>query len=270
MTRQRLTLPERDVVVLASALGTDPDALRSELDRRPWYANDVLRRPEVVEAVVHGTEAEQLTVSPLLLFAVLVHRAADELSTSEWVDEWVGRGSRLPVFDVEPLLEFSDAPGRLLFTAQLLVGFAVPTPPPVPVESLDLDELVDWLTAVEPDDQIVLLRRLGDLALFQAGIFPDSNGATALSVAQAERFGRSAGLADDELDTLVDIGSPSPGLDALEALSSAWYRAAAERPSDAPVLLRDVANRIRAARRFLNYVADRFLHHLQPNWAPAP
>ena len=59
-----------------------------------------------------------------------------------------------------------------------------------------------------------------------------------------------------------------PGHDALETLSSAWYRAAAESSPAAPVVLRDVAHRIRAARRFLNYAADHYLHHTQPRWAP--
>jgi len=269
MTRQRLDLSERDLNVLARVLDTDGEALRAELDRRPWYANDVLRRPEVVHSILDGTGAEQLLVSPLLFFAVLVHRSADELASSRWVDDWIGPGCRLPVFDVEPLLEFVDAPGRLLFAAQLLVGFTAPVSFPVPVDRLDLDELVDWLSAVEPDDQIVLLRRLGDLALFQAGIFPDRNGATALSATQVEHLGRSAEMTDDELEQLVDRGSVTPGLDALETLSSAWYRAAAERSTSTPVLLRDVANRIRAARRFLNYVADHYLYRVDPTWAPA-
>ncbi|MGZ4771313.1 MAG: hypothetical protein ACXV3B_01400, partial [Ilumatobacteraceae bacterium] len=73
MTRQRLNLAEDDLTVLARALNTDADSLRGELERRPWYANDVLRRPEVVEAVLHGAGAEHLTVSPLLFFAVLIH-----------------------------------------------------------------------------------------------------------------------------------------------------------------------------------------------------
>jgi len=34
------------------------------------------------------------------------------------------------------------------------------------------------------------------------------------------------------------------------------------------VVLRDIACRIRSARRFLNYAADRYLHHIQPTWAP--
>lgn len=268
MTRQRLDLRDGDLDALARAIGTDGESLRGELERRPWYANDVLRRPEVVESILHGADTEHFAVSPLLYFAVLIHRAADELSSTDWVDEWVGPGCRLPVFDVEPLLEFADAPGRLLFTVDLLVGFATPSPPPVPADSLDLDDLVDWLTAAEPDDQLILLRQLGDLALFRAGVFPDNTGATALSAAQAEHLGRSVQMTDDELDHLVDHASPTRGLDALEVLSSAWYRAAAEGSRSTPVLLRDVANRIRAARRFLNYVSDRYLYQLQPSWAP--
>ena len=266
MTRQRLNLREGDLAVLARALGTDGDVLRDELERRPWYANDVLRRPEVVESVLHGTD--QLAVSPLLFFAVLTHHAADELLATDWVNEWAGPGCRLPVFDVEPLLEFTDSPERLLFTARLLASFAEPDCAPVPADRLDLDDLVDWLGAVEPVDHIVLLRQLGDLALFRAGVFPDSIGATAMSTAQAEHLGRSVGMTDDELSHLVDHGSLTPGLDALETLSSAWYRAAAQSSPATPVLS-DVAHRIRAARRFLNHAADRYLHRTQqPRWAP--
>ena len=84
----------------------------------------------------------------------------------------------------------------------------------------------------------------------------------------AEHLGRSVRMTDDELNHLVDHGSPTPGLDALETLSSAWYRAAAECSPSAPVLLRDIACRIRSARRFLNYAADHYLHRTQPRWAP--
>lgn len=264
MFRQRFDLTESDIGVLAGLLDVEAGDLRSDLERRPWYANDVLRHPDVVATVLHATGPEQLAMSPLLFFAVLVNHAADELSESTWVDDWVGPGSRLPVFDVEPLLEFADAPGRLVFTARLLLGFAVPEAVPLPVDGGDLDEIVEWLDAAEPGDRVVLLRRLGDLALFHAGVFPDTNGPRPLSVSRAERLGRSAGMTDDQLGSLVDPCSTSPGLDALETLSSAWYRAAAESSPDVPVLLRDVANRITAARRFLTYVADRYLNPRPP------
>lgn len=264
MTRQRLDLSDEDLSTLARALETDTESLRAEVERRPVSISDMLRRPEVAEAVLDDTT--QLTVSPLLFFAVLIHRSADELAGSEWVDEWVSPGRRLPVFDVEPLLEFTDAPGRLLFTARLLVDFAMPATAPVPADRFDLEDLVDWLDAAEPADQLVLLRQLGDLALFQAGVFPDSAGAATLTAAQAEHLGRSVDMTDDELQQLVDQGSATPGLDALERLSSAWYRAAADTSDTTPVL-RDVANRIRSARRFLNYVADTYLHNGQTTWA---
>jgi hypothetical protein len=267
MTRQRVELGDGDLVVLARALDTDPDSLLVELERRPSSISEILRRPEVVESIMTGTDPEHLGVSPLLFFAALVHLSAEELTSSEWVADWVGPGCRLPVFDVEPLVEFADAPGRLLFTARLLAGFAAPTTQAVPVDHLDLDDLVDWLTAVEPADRIVLLRQLGDLALFQAGVFPDRAGATTLSAAQAEHLGRSVQMTDDELDHLIDHGSSTAGLDALETLSSAWYTAAAEGSSSTPVLLHDMAHRIRAARRFLNYVADRYLYQVQPTWS---
>lgn len=279
MTRQRIDLHEGDLALLARAIGTDCTTLRGELDRRPWSLNDVLRRPEVVESVLHGGgvggadggsgggSADSIAVSPLLFFAVLVHHAAEELTGSQWVHDWVGPGCRLPVFDVEPLLEFADDPARLLFTARLLGGFASPDAAPVPADRLDLDDLVDWLGAVEPTDRVVLLRQLGDLALFRAGVFPDSSGAIALSTAQAEHLGKSVRMTDIELDHLVDHGSPTAGLDALETLSSAWYRAAAADSPSTPVLLHDVANRIRSARRFLNYAADRYLFGTQSHWA---
>src|SRR3954470_23703976 len=90
MTRQSLNFSDGDLDVLARALGTDSETLRDDLDRRPWYANDVLRRGEVVESVLHGTAVDQFSMSPTLFFAVLVHRAAEELGSSEWVDEWFG------------------------------------------------------------------------------------------------------------------------------------------------------------------------------------
>lgn len=268
MTRQLLDLAERDIAVLADALGTDPETLDADLQRRPWCANDVLRHPDVVERVLQGTGSAALQVTPLLFFAVMVHSAADELTDAPWVADWAGPSTRLPVFDVEPLLEFADAPGRLVFVARLLADFAAPTPAPVPAAPNDLDDLVDWLDAAEPSDRIVLLRRLGDNALFRAGVFPDATGSHLLSPAQAEHLGGSVGMEADEIAGLLDPGSVTPGLDALESLGSAWYRAAADASKRGPVVLRDIAARVRPARRFLNHLADRYLQQMTLDWAP--
>ena len=269
MTRQSFDLADRDLAALAGVMDTDVETLGDELARRPWFLNDVLRHPDTVDAVLNGVGLGPGAVSPLLFFAVVAHQAAAELADTTWVNDWAGPKSRLPVFDVDPLLEFTDGPGRLLFVARLLADFAMPEPVPVPADNLDLDDLVRWLDAAEPGDRIVLLRHLGDLALFQAGVFPDANGSRVLESWEAEHLGRSAGLDPDELLELIDPASATPGLDALEVLGSAWYQAAAEEgPGETPTVMLDVAARIRPARRFLNHVADSYLGSVSGGWAP--
>ena len=103
--------------------------------------------------------------------------------------------SRLPVFDVESLHEFVDGPARLLYLARLLDSFVAPDPVVLPVDSDDPWEAVDWLDAVDPCDRTVLLRRLGDMALFLAGVHADANGSGALDEDLAGRGHRREALA---------------------------------------------------------------------------
>lgn len=263
-------LTDRDLGVLARVTGSDGDELRAQLRRRPWLLHDLLSDPLVIETVTGDSGDVADVVSPFLLFAVLAHRAADELVDATYVNDWSGPRMRLPVFDVEPLQEFAADPARIIFVAHLLASFAVPTAPAVPVDALDLDGLVDWLAVAVPDDRPALLRHLGDLALFLAGVQPDATGSQVVSPSAAERLGRSVDMTADEILALIDPGSASPGLDALESLGARWYRAATTQPrSPVPAVVADVAVRFRPARRFLNHLADRHLYRLEPSWGYA-
>lgn len=264
--------PESDLRALASIIDRDLDDLQSELTLRPWHLHDLLSEPETAEAVLGSRDQPVVFVSPLLYFAVLVHRSAADLSSQSWVGEWSGPKSRLPVFDVASLVEFTQRPTRLLHLANVLTSFATPDAAdvPVPVDLLDLDGLVDWLRSVEPDDQARLLRRMGDIALFLAGVCADQTGSHVLSASDAERLGTSIGMAAEEVLDLIDPASISPGLDALEELSARWYSAAAVQPSCAyPSLTFDLSRHVRPARRFLNHIADTYLHPLPPAGGPA-
>lgn len=262
-------LTASDIAALAKLTDRDADALHDELRRRPWYIHDLLSDPATADALLGSEDGEDgrghdmVIVSPLLFFAVLVHRSATELSSAQWVADWTGPSSRLPVFDVEPLVAFASRPTRLLHLAELLTSFAMPTNSglPVPVGVLDLDGLVAWLRSVEPEDQALLLQRMGDVALFLAGVCADRTGDQMLSATDAERLGQSIGMSADDVLALIDPASPTPGLDALEELGSRWYSAAAMQPKCArPSLTFDLARQIRPARRFLNHVADRSLN----------
>lgn len=258
-------LSVRDVATLAAIIGVDPESLAAELQRRPWSANDLLSTPEVFETVFERGDPPFIGVSPFLLFAVLVHHVAGELRMATYVNDWTGPKSRLPVFDVAPLQEFLDDPGRAFFLASLLASFATPAPPPVPADPLDIHDLASWVDHALPSDRIELLRRLGDLSLWRSGVFPDSTGPHPMGTPEAQFLGQTAGLSGLELMELCDGARISPGLDALETLGSRWYGAAAASPG-VPPIVSDVAHRFRAARRILNHLSDRYLYRIEPIW----
>ena len=241
-------LSGRDLATLAAIVGADPDSLASDSRRRPWSVNDLLSDPAVFETILERRDPPFIGVSPFLLFAVLVHHVAGELRQATYVNDWTGPKSRLPVFDVAPLQEFLDDPGRAFFLANLLASFATPIPPPVPADPLDIHDLASWVDHALPSDRIDLLRRLGDLSLWRSGVFPDSTGPHPMGPPEAQFLGQTAGLSDSELiDFATGPGSRRVSMP-WKLLGSHWYGAAACGPG-VPPIVSDVAHRFRAARR---------------------
>ena len=251
---------------LASLAERDPDALHRELTLRPWALHDLLSEPDLVNAVL---EPQSIADSPsaFALFAVLVRKAADELLQGSHVNDWMGPGSRLPVFDVEPLREFVGAPGRVLFVARLLTSMVSPSAGVVPIHSSDPWELIEWLAVLEDDARVPLMRRLGDLSLFLAGVHADAHGSEVLTPRQAAKVGKQLGMSAAEVLKLADPHSVSPGLDALEQLGARWYNETRRAEPSTPPIVADVATRITAARRFLTHLADTYLSPLCDGWA---
>ena len=268
MTSYLEGLTGRDLGTLSAIAGVEADILATELRRRPWWIHDLLGRADVFEKVLDRHAHPSDVVSPFLLFAVLMHKTAEDLREATYVNEWVGPESRMPLFDVLPLQEFVEDPGRTCYLTRLLSSFAVPESPSVPAGPFDLHGLALWLDQVLPGDRVTLLRRLGDLSLFLTGVLPDHTGRRPLRPVEAERLGRTVGMNADEMLTLCDRGSLSFGLDALESLGSRWYGAALS-GGGTPQVVGDVATRFRSARRVLNHLADRYLHRIEPGWKMA-
>jgi hypothetical protein len=258
-------LTERDLGTLAAIVEAEPHELVAELRRRPWWIHDLLARPDVFEKVLDRHAHPADVVSPFLLFSVLMHKTTEDLREATYVNEWIGPRSRMPLFDVAPLQEFVEDPGRASFLAALLSSFAVPESPPIPAEPFDLYGMALWLDQALPNDRVVLLRRLGDLSLFLTGVFPDRTGTRPLRPVDAERLGRTIGMTADEMLALCDRSLLSSGLDALESLGSRWYEAAIQ-GSGTPLVVGDIAARFRSARRVLNHLADHYLYRLETGW----
>lgn len=221
--------------------------------------------------------------SPFLLFAVAVHRAVGDLDTTAFVGERFGSFKRLPVFASAELRTLYDDPDRRLSTIEHLASYTRVVSGPVWVRrerggyrrtrysELDPVRLAGLLDLVDPAEQVGIYRRLGDLALFLTGVFPDHCARTPAHPIAVSRLARSvqapgAGpIAADELAPLV--GSEGIG-GVLRVLGPRWYRLAARRAPLQGVAraLDEAAANFDGARRFLTVLTDRYLFPVREQW----
>jgi hypothetical protein len=222
----------------------------------------------------------QPAMSPFLTFAVAVHRVADRLATTNYVDEWIGPRQRVPVFAVEPLRHLLADPLRRFFFVELLASYTHVVSGSTwtatrrgwrrrRFSELDPVQLAGLLEASPPAERPGVLRRLGDLALFLTGVFPDHTAATTLGRPVAEAYlAYTAGLPPKEV--------AARALDAfqlLELLGARWYQMAARlspAPSGTVEVLGVVAQHFTDARRVLNVVTDTYLFPLREQWFGRP
>lgn len=265
-------LSEHDLQVLtrlAGAPGTVP-ALREQLSGSPEAIEPYLAHPDLYELVFADPDSGVIPgLSLLLAFSALVHQAKRDLGSATYVPEWVGAGERLPVFDVESLRRFIDDTTRRYLIIELLNSFTrvasgtlwVRTPRGYRrrrFSELDPVHLAEMVESLPTAQRAGGYRRLGDVALFLTGVFPDHTARNPVSAVGRARLARSIGVSSDER-----FGAEY--LRFLEQLGSAWYGRAASTPF-LPIQFREsleeMATGFTPARRFLNYLADRYLHRL--------
>jgi hypothetical protein len=274
-------LSEADLRLLSTAAGV-PEETAAKLADDPAYLEKLLADSRVFDAVFGGS-GEVVLVSPFLAFCVAVHRAVADLAAASHLPERSGLRQMVPVFDTPELRDFLQSAGRRLFLAELLASFTrvasgrypVPgartgaRPRPRRFSELDPVRLAGLLDVVPEESRPGIYRRLGDVSLFLAGVFPDYSVAHALGPVDVSRLLRSARVPSGERDGLAD----APALDLLEYLGARWYRAAL---AAAPVrtarlaVVEEVADRFRQARRVLNHLADRYLIGPASPWFPQP
>jgi len=274
-------LTEADLRLL-SAVAPAPGGT-SGLARDPAGLEARLADPRVFDAVFGSAgvaAGETVLVSPFLAFGVAVHRAVTDLSALDYLPERSGLRQRVPVFDTPELRDFLDSAARRLFLAELLASFTRVASGRYRVQSagrsrtrrfseLDPVRLAGLLEAMPEESRPGIYRRLGDVSLFLAGVFPDYSVAHALGRFDAARLLRSAQVPVAERDGLA----AAPALDLLEYLGARWYRAAL---AAAPVrtaslaVVGEVAERFRQARRILNHLADRYLIGPGSAWFTQP
>ncbi len=243
----------------------------------------LLEHPGVFHAVLGQDDTapgRAVPASPFLVFAVLVQRAAAELASMDHVPERTGPRQRVPLFDAPALRDFLAAPARRLFLAELLASFTRVASGRYRVRAggrtrtrrfseLDPVRLAGLLDAVPQAERPGVYRRLGDVALFLTGVFPDYATARALGPVDAARLLRAAQLPPAQQERLAG----TPAIELWEYLGARWYRAACDLAPVATARLTvagEVADRFRQARRVLNHLADRYLFPAGNPWFAQP
>ena len=285
-------LTEADLRLIARAVGASAAAV-AELAGDAAAIEGLLADSRVFSAVF-GTPspasaaAPEVLVfaSPFLAFGVAVHRAVADLAAMDYLPERSGLRQRVPVFDTPELRDFLGSAERRLFLAELLASFTRVASGRYRVPSrwggsgpgsaaspgagsggrsrtrrfseLDPVKLAGLIEVVPEESRPGIYRRLGDVSLFLAGVFPDYSAMHAFGPVDVSRLLRSARVPADDREGLA----AAPALDLLEYLGARWYRAAL---ATAPVrtarldVVGEVAERFRQARRVLNHLADRYL-----------
>jgi hypothetical protein len=213
---------------------------------------------------------------------VAVERMAAELADATYVQEWVGPRMRLPLLGGDDLRELLSDRRRRIFLAALLASYTRVSSGTVWRETargwrrqrfseLDPVRLAATLDALPESRHAAVHRRLGDLSLFLAGIFPDHTAARAFRPIDLQRLGRAAAVASPSGEELGEALETAGGVGLLDHLGARWYRLAARAVAPGPSrLLEAIADRFVEARRSLNVLADRHLFGGAREWFPAP
>jgi hypothetical protein len=261
----------------------------AELRSRPELVEALLARSDAFEAVFGVEKGADpfLRGSPFLVFAVAVPRCVGDLRQAAFVPEWLGPRQRVAVFDVDALRDFLADPMRRFFLVELLASYTHVASGSFWVQTgrgwrrrrfseLDPVRLASLLEVVPEPERVGIYRRLGDLALFQTGVFPDHTAMRALAPIDTARLLRAARLASgagDPRGGRAESVEPAGPVALLEHLGRRWYRLAcdtAPSPTGAMRVVGEVAERFRQARRVLNLVTDRHLFVLRDRWFSPP
>jgi hypothetical protein len=273
-------LSDADLGLLASLSG-GPAAAPS-LRGDPEALLRLLEHPGLFRIVSGPGDADPggAAPSPFLVFAAFVQRATAELASMDHVPERTGPRQRVPLFDAPALRDFLAAPARRLFLAELLASFTRVASGRYQARAggrtrtrrfseLDPVRLAGLLDAVPQAERPGVYRRLGDVTLFLTGVFPDYATAHALGPVSAARLLRAAGLPATQQERLAS----TPAIELWEQLGARWYRAARDLAPAATariMVVGEVADRFRQARRVLNHVADRYMFPSGSPWFPLP
>ncbi len=259
----RLRLSESDlrfVVQTVATERTDHDHIVALVRDKPDIIDQMLNDDKLFRRLVYDEEAI-VRVSPWLLFTVLIRRAAKEMPHERFTIERIGTSERVPVFDSERVASLLRDHAVRDYLADLLASF-VRTESAVfyyrsgrryrrrAFSDLDVDDMIALAGTVAEEYRFPFYRRIGDICLFMAGVFPEHLSA-----------GYSAGV---HVHTPPSRwGRRRRTLEEYQEAAERFYNLAAVHPVATRTGVQDVlatlAVNFSLARKPLNYITDHYI-----------
>lgn len=210
---------------------------------------------------VMGDAEVFLKISARLFFEILIRRAAGELASAGHTVEREGR-HRIFVLDSDDVIELLNQYPVVYYLADVLASFSRTESYVVRMRTrrgvwrrvrfngMDVHSMIRLCSAIDKEQRPPVFKRIADLCLFMAGVFPEYAQQDGAAVGRGKASSRR-------------IGSRNLSLEEFEQEGRRFYRLAAEHPvnkeagwAEAHRLLEE---RFPAACKPLNYVAANFL-----------
>lgn len=228
---------------------------------KPDLVAPLLDDPRLADRLLREREAVA-RISPRLLFTILLRRLRRDLEQHEVVYEREG-GYRLPVFAGSQARALLDEPGMVDYLIDLLCSFVRTHSGTVywkergfwrkrKFSDLNLDDMVALCHLVAPEWRPRLYKRIGDIALFLSGVFPD----------HLTQLWKGARHRVQEPRTVSDY----------EREGRYFYRLAARQaePPWSAALFHRLAEQFTLAREILTTLSYRYLKPLREQYFVAP
>lgn len=211
-----------------------------------------------------------IELSPRMLFTILLHRIRRDLAEIPYTVERVGPDGRVVVFDARFAHELLRSREVFQYLVDLLVSFErtetmtirrrSPNARSRRLSNMSINDMMELAGLVTPSMRPMIFRRIGDIALFMTGVFPEAIG-------HNPRFPLGAPMMAAPVRRRM-------GLEDYEAEGRRFYRLAADRLSASQPVLAGVLTRLAAeftaARKPLTVLSERYVAWARPHWRQTP
>jgi hypothetical protein len=215
---------------------------------------------------LHADDGAVIELSPRFLFTVLLRRIRRDLASVPYTIERVERDGRIVVFDASVVLDMLRSEEIFDYLVELLVSFERAETFTVAragaraglrrLSTASISDMLEFAGLVDASMRPMVFRRIGDIALFTTGLFPES-------IQRDRRLPAAAPAL---------LGSPRRPwrLEDYEEEGRTFYRLASDslqhtRPTLARVLAR-LAEDFTLARKPLHVLAERYVAWARPHW----